>query len=424
MQTTAEIQKIAARRSAADGHRKIVCQTGRELFQSSVTRPDWQPGEAGQAGNVVIPRGFLASPVPDHQLPELPEIKLNHLERMTDPTGIFRHAVYSVPNFSGGYCTDDNARAFILMVMLEEMDEEPEHIRTLATTYAAFLNHAFNPKTGRFRHYMGFDRHWLDEQGTEDSHGRVLWALGTAVGRSSHGCFKAFAGEIFAKALPVVAQFTSPRAWAFALLGINEYLRVLSGDEEVMKMRNTLTSRLLEQFIRSAHSNWHWFEDTLTFENARIAHALIASGTAPGLKTALDCGLHTLRWLSGVQISERGHFRPVGNQGFYPRTGTRAHFNQQPVEAHAMASACIEAYRATSNPVWYENAQRAFDWFLGGNDLGLALYSADTGGCRDELLFDRMDANQGAESTLAFLLSLAEMRLAQNIATVFNSPMA
>lgn len=371
-----------------------------------------------------MPRDFLVSKAPDHRVRELPEIKLNHLERMTDSTGIFQHAFYSVPNFSGGYCTDDNARAFILMVMLEEMDEEPEHIRTLATTYAAFLHHAYNPKTRRFRNYMGFDRHWLDEQGSEELHGRVLWALGTGVGRSSHNSFKTLSGEIFAKALPVVAQFTSPRAWAFALLGINEYLRVLSGDEYVVKMRDTLTSRLLEQFIQSAHSNWHWFEDILTYENARLAHALIACGTAPGQKTALECGLHTLRWLTGVQTSERGHFRPIGNHGFYPRGGVRAHFNQQPIEAYGMVSACIEAYRATSSPVWYENAQRAFDWFLGGNDLGLELYSSDTGGCRDALLFDRLNPNQSAESTLAFLLSLAEMRLAQGVATVFNSPMA
>jgi len=389
-----------------------------------MTRPDLQPVEADRQGNVVMPRDFLVSKAPDHQSRELPEIKLSHLGRMTDPTGIFRQAVYSVPNFSGGYCTDDNARAFILMVMLEEMDEEPERIRTLATTYAAFLHHAYNPKTRRFRNYMSFDRHWLDEQGSEDSHGRALWALGTGVGRSSHATFQALSGEIFAKALPVVAHFTSPRAWAFALLGIDEYLRVLSGDEYVVKMRDMLTSRLLEQFIQSAHSDWHWFEDTLTHENARLAHALVANGTAPGQKTALDCGLHTLRWLTGVQTSERGHFRPIGNHGFYPRGGPRAHFNQQPIEVHAMVSACIEAYRATSNPVWYENAQRAFDWFLGGNDLGLELYSPDTGGCRDALLFDRLNPNESAESTLAFLLSLAEMRLAQRVATVFNSPTA
>ena len=339
---------------------------------------------------------------------------------MTDSTGLFQHAVFSVPNFSEGYCTDDNARAFVLSMLLDELEEEPEHTRKLATTYAAFLQHAFNPETKRFHNFLSFDRRWLDEQGSEDSHGRALWALGMAVGRSRHRSFQVLASQIFAQALPSVAEFTSPRAWAFTLLGIHEYLRHLSGDRVVAQMRDTLITRLLELFAKSAQKDWHWFEDVLAYDNAKLAHALIASGQATGQKASLELGLKTLQWLALMHTSESGHFRPVGSNGFHRRGGARAKFDQQPIEAHAAISACLEAYRATSNPVWHEHAQRAFDWFLGWNDLGLELYSSNTGGCRDALHVDRVNGNQGAESTLAFLLSLAEMRFAQNIMTMLN----
>ena len=173
---------------------------------------------------------------------------------MTDSTGIFQHAVFSVPNFSEGYCTDDNARAFILAVLLDELGEEPERVRTLATTYAAFLHHAFDRSTRRFHNHMSFDRRWLDEQGSEDCHGRALWALGIGVGRSPFRSFQMMAGQLFAQALPPLTEFTSPRAWAFGLIGIHEYLRRLSGDSLVNQTREALTCRLMELYERHAQT--------------------------------------------------------------------------------------------------------------------------------------------------------------------------
>ena len=304
---------------------------------------------------------------------------------MTDSTGLFQHALFTVPNFSEGYCTDDNARAFILAVLLDEMEEEPESARSLATTYAAFLHYAFNARTRRFHNHLSFDRRWLDEQGSEDSHGRALWALGVGVGRSPYRSFQVMCGQVFAQALPAVAEFTSPRAWAFALLGIHEYLQRLSGDRVAQQMRETLTTRLMELFDRTTQPDWPWFEDVLSYDNAKLAHALILSGRAMGQTPVYERGLQALRWLAQVQTAESGDFRPIGSNGFFPRGGPRADFDQQPIEAHSMVSACLEAYRATSDAVWYEQAQRAFDWFLGWNDLGLELYSPDTGGCRDAL---------------------------------------
>ena len=178
----------------------------------------------------------------------------------------------------------------------------------------------------------------------------------------------------------------------------------------------------MELFDRTTQPDWPWFEDVLSYDNAKLAHALILSGRAMEQAPVFERGLQALRWLVEIQTGEGGDFRPIGSNGFYPRGGTRATFDQQPIEAQAMLSACLEAHRATSDVWWYEQAQRAFDWFLGWNDLGLEVYSPSTGGCRDALHVDRVNQNQGAESTLAFLLSLAEMQLTQNAVTVFNQP--
>jgi len=349
-----------------------------------------------------------------HRPYESPALNLDHLYRMTDSTGIFQHARFTAPNISEGYCTDDNARALILAVLLGQLKEAPKGVKTLATTYAAFLDCAFNPKTTRFRNFLSTDRRWLDEQGSEDSHGRAIWALGTAVGRSPHSGSETMWAELFARALPSVTEFTSPRAWAFSLIGIHEYLRRMKGDRQAKRVRQELTQRLVAIFDKVAEPGWTWFEQSLTYDNAKLAHALIVSGRATRQKKVYERGIQALRWLVAVQTSARGQLRPIGSNGFYRRNGARAEFDQQPIEAQTTVSACLEAYRATADPWWHRQAQRAFDWFLGGNDLGLELYARQTGGCRDGLHADRGNENQGAESTLAFLLSLAEMRLTQS----------
>jgi hypothetical protein len=309
-------------------------------------------------------------------------------------------------------------------MQLDELGEDPETARSLATTYAAFLYYAFNSGTKRFRNYMSFDRRWLDECGSEDCHGRVLWALGTGVGRSPSRSFQMMTGQLFSLALPAVTGFTSPRAWAFALIGIDEYLQRLGGDSLATQTRDILIGRLTGLYESNASPDWCWFEESLSYDNAKLAHALILSGRATGRADVCETGLRALRWLNEIQISETNHFRPIGSNGFCRRGGPRAHFDQQPIEAQAMVSACLEAYRATADSWWYEQAQRAFDWFIGWNDLGLDLYSPENGGCRDGLHVDRVNGNQGAESTLAFLLSLAEMRQAQDMVLAFRQPVA
>jgi glycosyltransferase involved in cell wall biosynthesis len=404
--------------------RKNAYRIGREMVWSNVAQLYMRTFESSRREVAAMSRKSLATKTLDQKPRELPMVKLTHLSRMTDSTGVFQHAVFSVPNFTEGYCTDDNARAFILAALLGELGDDSESIRTMAGTAAAFLHYAFDLKTKRFHNHLSFDRRWLDEQGSEDCQGRALWALGVGVGRSPFRSFQMMAGQLFALALPALLDFTSPRAWAFGLIGIYEYLRRLGGDSMVNQVRGTLTCRLMELFESNARPDWQWFENELSYDNAELASALILSGRATGQDAVLARGLQALRWLTELQTSEQGHFRPIGSNGFYRRGGARATFDQQPIEAQATVSACLAAYRATSDTFWYEHAQRAFDWFIGWNDLGLELYSPETGGCRDGLHMDRVNSNEGAESTLAFLLSLAEMRLAQNILTSFQDPIA
>lgn len=338
-----------------------------------------------------------------------PEINLDHLMTMSDQTGIFQHAIYNVPNYHEAYCTDDNARAFIFTALYEELRGPDKVVRRLASTYLAFLWHAFDANTGRFRNFMSFSREWTEAQGSEDSHARALWAVATALGRSENTGNRALCALLFQRGLPCVARFSSPRAWAFALIAIHEYLRKLSGDRAVSQMRKTLTTMLVDLFHANATADWPWFERIVTYDNAKLSHALILSGSATSDEEVLKIGLTSLRWLVESQISADGHFAPIGCHGFWPRDGERARFDQQPIEAHAMISACAETFVVTGDIYWREAAQRCFEWFLGRNDLRLSLYDATTGGCCDALLQDHLNHNQGAESSLAFYLSQIEI---------------
>jgi hypothetical protein len=356
----------------------------------------------------------------DEQPGQLPDLKLDHLFRMSDATGIFQHASFTVPNFAEGYCIDDNARALVLLLMLQQLGHDSPRIQAQATTYAAFLNHAFDRTTGRFHNFMSFDRRWIDEVGSEDCQGHALWALGLCVRQAGHGSFQMLAAELFEQALPISAEFSSPRAWAFTLIGIDEYLRRFGGDRRASQIRETLAAKLMQRYADAASDEWQWFEDVVSYANAKLPHAMILSGRCMNNQQMVEVGVKTLRWLLKIQTSEAGALQPIGSNGFYPCGGQRALFDQQPIEAQVTVSACIEAFHATNDMFWVAEARRAFEWFLGRNDLGLPLYDSTTGGCRDGLHIDRVSQNQGAESSLAFLLSLAEMQTLQNTLTSFK----
>ncbi len=356
----------------------------------------------------------------DEEPPQLPTLRFEHLWKMTDTTGVIQHATYSIPNFQEGYCLDDNARALVLTVLLEELGHDTFEIQRAATTYAAFLNYAFDRDTGCFRNFLSFDRQWLDGVGSDDSVGRAAWAVGACIGRTKRRAFHSWAAQLLEPAVNAVVQTDSPRAWAFALIGIHEYLRRMSGDRLMNQHRDTLTSRLIELFEQNSNTDWPWFEPHVTYDNAKLPHALILSGRWTSNSQAMEIGLRTLRWLADVQRAPAGHFRPIGSEGFFLRGQQAAQFDQQPLEAQSMVSATIEAYGATNDSNWLDQARLAFEWFTGRNDLGLPVCDASSGACCDGLHADRVNQNQGAESTLAYLLALAEMQLLEDSLTAFR----
>lgn len=345
----------------------------------------------------------------------LPPLNLAHLLRMTDDTGLFQHAIFDVPDRSHGYATDDNARALVLALLLEAAGDDTLIQSGHAARYLSFLAHALDPVTGRYRNFLSFDRRWREELGSEDSHARALWALGTVLGRTANEGLRGMASRLFDVSLRSLLDFKSPRAWAFGLLAIHEYLRKLSGDLVASDARAVLAERLLGLYRRVATDDWPWFEESLSYCNARLPHALLLCAQWMDRGDLRDVALRSLGWLARIQVSTDGCFAPVGSNGFYTRDREMARFDQQPVEASAMLSACLEAHAMTGEERWRVAAQSAFDWFLGRNDLRAPVYDPATGGCRDGLHPDRVNRNQGGESTLAFLLSLVEMQSAQSI---------
>lgn len=358
------------------------------------------------------PRATFSAQNTEKTLDRLPAVKLDHLHRMTDHTGIVEHAVFVVPNYPEGYSTDDNARALIVAILLEEMGGgTAAGSLELASRYLAFLWLAFDPATKRFRNCLSYERQWQEREGSEDSHGRALWGLGTVLGRTQDAGLRGAAGRLFELAVPAVVEFKSPRACAFALLGLQEYLESFPGDRAALNAADALANRLLDSYRAHASIDWKWFENVLSYSNARLPQSLIRAGRRGANEGMVSAGLEALEWLTTVQRCEiKGHFVPIGSHGFYSKKTEKARFDQQPVEACAAVSAFLQAYRATGKGRWRKEAWTAFNWFLGDNDLQVALYDPTTGGCRDGLHPDRANENQGAESTLSFLMALLEMR--------------
>jgi len=396
--------------------REKAYQLGREMIWPAVAQRYLESFQRARPERRVSPRMAFAEWTLAIRPYDLPPLRLDHVVRMTDSTGILQHATFNVPNFHEGYCTDDNARAFLLCTLLDELGGRPpsSNLDRLATSYLAFLSAALNRDTGRFRNFMSHGRQWLEHAGSEDSHARALWALGTGANRSRNEGHRRLSVQLFESGLSVVDSFSSPRAWAISLMGIHEYLRRFPGHSGAVALREVLTLKLIGLWNRCATEHWPWFESSATYDNARLCQALLLSGQAMPHPEALEIGLKSLRWLASVQKAQGDHHRPIGSNGFYEREGSHADFDQQPMEAQAMVSACLEAFRATQDPTWSREAKRAFEWFLGRNDLGVALYDSSSGGCSDGLHQDRISENQGAESTLAFQLSLAEMNFVEH----------
>ncbi len=355
----------------------------------------------------IIPRSGKG--VPQQPSPAAPDMQIGHFLSMCDDTGLFQHAVHSVPDRSHGYCVDDNARALLLACALNDPGEArlPE---VLTARFAAFVQHAWNRDTRRFRNFMGFNRTWLEDSGSEDSHGRTLWALGECARRDASPSRRLWASALFAEALPTAEAFRSPRAWAFTLLGLGSYCAVMPDDLHAQEVRRVLADRLMAVLAAVETKDWVWFEEGLSYDNARLSQALVLTGMATQTPAYVDAGLRSLRWLMTRQTAPEGHFRPVGTAGFGDRRQHPRAFDQQPVEATATIAACLTAWRADGDAEWKAIATNTFGWFLGSNDLSVALADPHTGSCRDGLHPDRANENRGGESVVCYLLGLAEIR--------------
>jgi glycosyltransferase involved in cell wall biosynthesis len=353
----------------------------------------------------------------------IPKMQIGHFLSLCDSTGMLQHAVHCVPDRAHGYCVDDNARALLLAIALSGSGEA-KLSEEVTTHFAAFIQHAWNPDTCRFRNFMSYDRRWLEDRGSEDSHGRTLWALAECAGKDADPSRRRWAAALFEAALPAVEEFSSPRAWAFALLGLDAYCPPAIGGGFAGSLRTRLADRLMSLLSASETKDWVWFEDLLAYDNARLSQALIQTGLTTHTPAYVEAGLRSLRWLMSIQTTPSGCFRPVGTGNFGIRRGKFEAFDQQPVEVSATIAACFAAWRADDAAEWPANATRAFAWFLGDNDLKTALIDSETGSCSDGLHPDRLNENKGAESVLSYLLSLVEIRqLKRAVATGQTTPL-
>ncbi|MCS6908673.1 MAG: glycosyltransferase family 4 protein, partial [Anaerolineales bacterium] len=396
--------------------RKRAYLYGQEMIWRKVVRRYAEVFERTLTRRLVEPQTHaLPSIKLKRELDTLPEIRLDHLQRMTDDTGLLQHAIYTVPNYHYGYTTDDNARGLLLTVLLEELNGEMSaEVERLASRYLAFLTYAYHPKTHRFRNELSYQRQWLEDNGSDDCYGRAIWSLGSVYRRSNNEALKQSSLHLLQLALPAAQTIESPRANAYLLLGLEEYLQAQPGDRLAQSLFRSKAEGLLRLYQQNNSDEWEWFEEVLAYDNAVLSRGLLIAGASLQNDEMIQAALRSLRWLAEVQRAEQGHFAPVGNMGFYRRGGPKARFDQQPLEAYAMVGACLDAYRVTQDAFWYSEARRAFEWFLGNNDLNLPLVDCSTGGCRDGLQPSRVNQNQGAESTLSYLLALVEMhRVAQ-----------
>ncbi|MGM0689384.1 MAG: glycosyltransferase family 4 protein [Bacillota bacterium] len=390
--------------------RKTSYQHGRQMIWKEVARSYAVAFEQARFNySEMFSQTVQSADVTDRAI--LPDVNLKHLQALTDDTGLLQHAVFAFPDRNHGYCVDDNARGLIAAVMNWRLFKD-EKINPLIKTYISFLYHAFNEKRSRMRNFMGYDRSWLEEVGSEDSHGRVIWAIGYTIAHPPNDAILGLANRIFKEIINAPLKFTSPRAWAFSIIGANYYLRRFGGDTRVLQIMSDLADKVVHLFELKASDDWFWCEDIVAYDNARLSQALIVAGNNLGNSEMFDYGLKSLDWLVDIQTNpDGGHLSIIGNDGWYERGGEKARYDQQPVDATAMVDACYQAFVLTGNDAWLRKMEWAFNWFFGSNDVRQPLYNFSSGGCYDGLQPGGINQNQGAESVAAMLIALQRVHL-------------
>lgn len=341
-------------------------------------------------------------------VPAFQPLGMAGLLRICDDTGILQHSIHSIPDRAHGYCVDDNARALMLMNRLPA-DAEPHRSR-LAPIFAAFVQSAWNEQAGEFRNFMGFDRTWLEDAGSQDSCGRTLWALGATALEGQSAGLRRWARGLFDRTAASASGFGSPRATAFAMLGSDYLLTTDPEHESAQAILGEGADRLLSLFVRVRQAGWPWFETYLAYDNCRLPEAMIRAGKRLARADIAACGLEALHWIIDRQIGPSGQFRPVGSDSFGRDFELSRPFDQQPVEVWAAIDACAAAHDATGDAIWLIHARRAYDWFSGKNDRGIAVGDPASGACHDGINPRGLNLNEGAESVLAYQLATCAMR--------------
>jgi uncharacterized protein YyaL (SSP411 family) len=359
----------------------------------------------------------IQKPVPNQSLPEP---SLEHLKRLTDDTGLLQHARYTIPYRENGYCTDDNARAIIVVTRYYAHYPEPEALELL-NTYLAFILHSQN-SDGSVKNLMNFDRTWRKNESGNDALGRVLWALGMVLAKPPSPAYLPIAKEYFENSA-IHVEKQSPRGMAYSILGMSDYLKQFPEADDIKRQMEIAADSLIAQYEKNNFPDWQWFDGALTYDNAILPCALFIAAAALNENKYLDVAQKTCGFLltntfttgkklqlnsasSAVSAVKNGYFSFIGCEGWYKRGGTRAKFDQQPIEAASIVLMLRAAYEATGDNRYLILQRKAFEWFLGENDLHIPLYDSKTKGCSDGLMSDGTNPNQGAESTLSFLLSL------------------
>jgi hypothetical protein len=395
-----------------DEFRESICarayQKGRSMTWEAVGR-----SYTDLIDGVTAPLTVTGRPLPAADPVPLPSI--DHFAHLMGEFGIHQHAIGTEPDPAHGYCTDDNARAVIALTDLIRANHPDARIGSMFTRCFNILVQGCDLRTDRFRNFMDEGGRWLESYGSEDSHGRAVWALGHVVRYCPPSRERECARQILRAAAPVTMRFNSPRSWAFTLLGLTNYLDGVRSDILAEVLRDELASRLFSLYESNACDDWLWFENNVTYDNGKLPEALLGAARQTNNTAWCRAALRTLGFLVRSQTSLEGNFSPVGSNGFWRRNQPPARWDQQPLEAQAMTSACLGAYSLTGQVRWLDSAWRAFAWFTGGNDLGLPVVDVLTGGCCDGLEENGLNINQGAESTLAWIQSAVQMRLMAKI---------
>jgi glycosyltransferase involved in cell wall biosynthesis len=337
-----------------------------------------------------------------------PEPSLAGVRRMTDSCGMLQHSVFSLPDRRHGYCVDDNARALLLM---HKMPGEPDEERkALSTIYATFVQHAWNDDVGAFRNFMSYERTWLEDRGSEDSIGRSFWAVAVTAVEAYDVGQRRWAEDLIGRVWPHLVKLTSLRTNAFLLLGVSALIEGGLASGEMREHGRKIAHALAARVQPNIGTEWAWFEESLSYDNARLPEALIRFGMAVDNPTSIDLGLETLAWLCEKQSSPNGLFRPIATEDFGRVHYADGVFDQQPLEAAATIDACQAALETGGGVRWAAEAERAYDWYFGGNDLGVSLVDGGEGECYDGLTWAGANLNQGAESVLSFQLANCAMQ--------------